>query len=292
MPISILVHGGAGPVDEGDRAKECEAGCLAAARAGHAVLRAGGRALDAVEAAVAVLEDDPLFNAGVGSALNLDGDVEMDASLMDGQALAAGAVAAVRTVKNPIHLARRVLEATSHVLLVGPGAERFARECGLVEVDPRSLVTDHARKRLAHRTEARSGHGTVGAVACDAHGHVAAATSTGGMTGKRPGRVGDSPLIGCGTYADDRGGAASATGVGEGIIKVVMAKRACDELCQGASAPEAARRAVAELARVGAKGGLIVVDGRGRLGLAFSTARMSRASVDAAGVEATGFLGQ
>ncbi|MHB8877539.1 MAG: isoaspartyl peptidase/L-asparaginase family protein, partial [Myxococcaceae bacterium] len=284
MPIALFVHGGAGPAAADDRADDCAQGCLAAARVGYAVLARGGRALDAVEAAVAALEDDPRFNAGVGSALNSDGEVEMDASLMDGETLAAGAVTLVRTFKNPVRLARAVLEHTPHVLLGGEGAARLGRELGFAEVDPAGLVTSRARDRLSqHRGQ--PGGGTVGAVAVDAKGHVAAATSTGGMTGKRPGRIGDTPLIGCGTYADDLSGAASATGVGEAIIKTVLAKRACDELRGGATPDEAAQRAVSGLERAGGYGGLIVVDRTGRLGFALTTGRMGRASIDARGLE-------
>jgi beta-aspartyl-peptidase (threonine type) len=277
---AILVHGGAGPAAPDDEAVACEAGCQKAARAGYEVLRSGGSSLDAVVAAAVVLEDDPLFNAGTGGALTADGVVELDASVMVGESRAAGAVACVRDIKNPIRLARAVMEKTRHVLLAGEGASRLADEVGIPRVDPGSLVTDRARRRL---------HGTIGAVAIDERGHVAAATSTGGTSHKRAGRIGDSPLIGAGTYADDRAGAVSMTGTGEVIIRVVAAKFACDALRQGASARQAADRTVEELARVGGDGGLILIDGQGHLSFAFNTARMSRAWIDGAGAEGSGF---
>lgn len=292
MPIAILVHGGAGPIAEDDRAAACAAGCLAAARIGHAVLRTGGSALDAVEAATRALEDDPLFNAGTGAALNAEGRVELDASIMNGADLSAGAVCAVRRIKHPVALARQVMERTPHVLLAADGAERLAAELGIPTCDEEELITERARRRWeAERAGAKPqvSHGTVGAVAVDDRGHVAAATSTGGTFGKRPGRVGDSPLIGAGNYADDRTGAASATGHGESIIKVVLAKFACDRL--RIEAPTlAARAAIAELERVGGTGGIILASPSGALGFAFNTPRMSRASIDPQGREHAGFL--
>lgn len=291
MPIAIAVHGGAGSAAPDDSADAYQSGCLAAARAGYAVLTRGGSALDAVEVAAVALEDDPLFNAGTGSALNADGEVEMDASIMEGAALDAGAVAAVRAVRNPIRLARLVMQRTPHVLFAGAGAERLARELGLPPCDPASLVTPRARAawQRARTALPPPSHGTIGAVALDRAGHLAAATSTGGTRMKRAGRVGDSPLIGAGTYADDLSGACSCTGHGEAIIKVVLAKRACDLLRSGLSPAEAAPRGVLELSRVRGDGGLILVDRAGRVGVAFNSARMSRASIDAAGRELTGF---
>jgi L-asparaginase / beta-aspartyl-peptidase len=283
---SILVHGGAGALAPTDDASAKEKGCLAAARAGHAVLRAGGTALEAVLAAIVILEDDPNFNAGLGSSLNRDGDVECDASLMEGSGR-AGAVGAVREVKNPILLAQAVLATTSHVLLVGQGAEALAHERGLTFVPKGALVTPV--QRAAWETATAKGHGTVGAVAVDAEGHVAAGTSTGGMAMKRPGRLGDSPLIGCGTYALEGAGACSCTGTGEAIIKAVLAKTAVDRLNAGALPEDAARAVLPQLERFGGEGGLILVDGRGRLGMAFSTERMARAWVDGEGAEGAGF---
>src|SRR5262249_34397024 len=228
MPISILVHGGAGDsAHPDDSPEDAMRGCLAAARAGYEVLRRGGSSLDAVVAAAVVLVADPNFNAGTGSALNADGEVENDASVMEGQRLGAGAVASIRGVKNPIRLARLVMEKTPHVLLACEGAIRFAKDNGVALVDPKSMVTPRVLQKW------RSGNhelGTIGTVAIDANGNVAAATSTGGTMGKMPGRVGDSPLIGSGTYADNLTGAGSATGMGEAIIKVVLTKFAVDRL--------------------------------------------------------------
>lgn len=266
---ALIVHGGAGAATA-DR-DELRDGMRAAIEAGWTVLAAGGTALDAVEHAVRVLEDHPRFNAGRGSVLTEDGVVEMDASIMEGDRLACGAVAAVTRVANPVTLARRVLEDGRHVLLVAEGAEAFARSVGLPACDPVSLVTDRQRRRLAER-RAPTPTGTVGAVALDRHGTVAAATSTGGTMGKRPGRVGDSALIGCGTYADSTLGAASCTGDGEAIIRVVLARRALDYLKEAGDAEYASRVAVDLLVEEGrGEGGLILVDWRGRTGYAHST---------------------
>jgi len=269
---AILVHGGAG-ADPGDGRDELRAAVATAARAGWRALADGGRALDAVEASVRTLEDHPRFNAGRGSVLTSAGTVEMDASIMDGERLACGAVAAVSRVANPVTLARRVMEDERHVLLVADGAHAFARAVGLPECDPATLVTDRQRARLAAHAAGRGG--TVGAVAVDRHGAVAAATSTGGMVGKHPGRVGDSALIGCGTYADSRLGAVSCTGAGEAIIRVVLARRALDLLQETDDAERAARLAVDLLVKDGrGDGGLILVDARGRVGFAHSTPLM------------------
>ena len=267
---TIIVHGGAG-ADPVDGREELRAGVRAAAVAGWRALAGGGSALDAVEAAVRVLEDHPRFNAGRGSVLTADGTVEMDASIMEGDRLGCGAVAAVSRVANPITLARRVMEDERHVLLVGEGAHRFARAAGLPECDPATLITDRQRERLAGHAAAGS-RGTVGAVAVDRGGTVAAATSTGGMVGKRPGRVGDSALIGCGTYADSTLGGVSCTGAGEAIIRVVLARRTLDALAGHGEPERAAREAVELLVRDGrGEGGLILVDARGRVGHATST---------------------
>ena len=269
---AVIVHGGAG-ADPADGRDELRAGVQAAALAGWRALGGGGRALDAVEAAVRVLEDHPRFNAGRGSVLTSAGTVEMDASIMEGDRLACGAVAAVSRVANPITLARRVMDDERHVLLVGDGAHAFARAVGLPDCDPALLITDRQRTRLAtHVTDSR---GTVGAVAIDRHGTIAAATSTGGMVDKRPGRVGDSALIGCGTYADSALGGVSCTGAGEAIIRVVLARRALDHL-QGDGEPDAAARAAVDLlVKQGrGEGGLILVDARGRVGYAYSTPLM------------------
>jgi len=269
---AILVHGGAG-ADPTDGRDEVRAGVQDAVAAGWRVLAAGGRALDAVEAAVRVMEDHPRFNAGRGSVLTTAGTVEMDASIMEGDRLACGAVAAVRRVANPISLARHVLDDGRHVLLVGEGAEAFARAAGMPACDPEMLVTDRQRRRLAEqRARAAVGGGTVGAVALDRRGTVAAATSTGGVAGKLPGRVGDSALIGSGTYADSTLGAASCTGSGEAIIRVVLARRALDYLKDADDARYAAQVAVDLLVEEGkGSGGLILLDWRGRMGWAQST---------------------
>ncbi len=293
MAIALLVHGGAGALAPDDRAEDCVKGCLAAARAGHAVLRQGGSAVDAVEAAVVVLEDDPLFNAGYGACLNADGEVELDASVMSGESLGAGGVAVVKGIKNPIRLARAVMERTPHLLLAAEGAHRFAEESGIARCAPSSLITERARERHARELQ-KQWHpkgGTVGAVALDARGHVAAATSTGGTSGKRPGRVGDSPVIGAGTYADDAAGAASATGHGESILRATLTRFTVDALRAGAAPQAAAEAAMTELHRVKGSGGLILVDRTGRLAFAFNTARMARAWISADGVEGGGFTG-
>ncbi len=288
---SIIVHGGAGDFGTEDDSGPCRAGCLNAAWVGHRILAAGGSALDAVEAAVVCLEDDPTFNAGFGSALNLRGEVEADASVMRGQDGGAGAVACLKDVKNPIRLARLVMEKTPHVLLVSEGARDFAVEQGIVLLPPGALVAANAKTKWerALATRKAKGHGTVGAVARDDAGHVAAATSTGGMVLKRPGRVGDSPLIGCGTYADDLLGACSCTGLGEAAIKATLARHAVD-LCAGGREPnDVAAQAIKQFTRFGGDGGVILVDARGRLGFAFNSARMARAWVSADGVEGSGF---
>ncbi|MBI3636658.1 MAG: isoaspartyl peptidase/L-asparaginase, partial [Candidatus Rokubacteria bacterium] len=269
MP-ALVVHGGAGadPVDGRDELRE---GVRAAVESGWRVLAGGGSALDAVEATVRSLEDHPRFNAGRGSVLTSDGTVEMDASIMEGERLRGGAVGAITGVPNPVTLARRVLDDGRHVLLVADGARRFARERSLPLCDPAALITDRQRRRLAERVErataaAPAGEkGTVGAVALDRQGTLAAATSTGGMIGKPPGRVGDSALIGCGTYADSSLGAVSCTGDGEAIIRVVLARRALDYL-KGAGDPGyAAHVAVDLLVEEGrGEGGLILLDWRGR----------------------------
>jgi L-asparaginase / beta-aspartyl-peptidase len=294
QPFAIAVHGGAGPIatDSDDEAASAKQGCRAAARAGYAVLRAGGSAMDAVVEAVAILEDDPQFNAGTGSCLNEDGEVEMDASVMEGEALRAGAVALVRTVKNPVRLARAVMEQTEHVFLAGRGALKLAREAGLQEVDPRALVVPRMLARWERERKKRAAPaapGTVGAVALDRRGHVAAATSTGGTSFKRGGRIGDTALVGAGTYADDRAGAASATGHGESIMRVVLAKAACDALEAGLPAERAAEAALERLKRVDGSAGVILIGRDGSIGLACNTERMARAWIDVQGIEWTAF---
>ncbi len=275
---AIVVHGGAGTLPA-ERIPGAQAGCCAAAARGLAVLADGGSALDAVQAAVRVLEDDPGFNAGVGAALTRAGTVEQDAAIMDGATLRAGAVGAVPNLRRPIDLARAVLDDGEHILLVGDAAWELARERGFTPARPEELITERTRQKLQDWA-----HGTVGACAIDAAGHVAAATSTGGMTGKRPGRVGDTPLPGCGTYADDRGGAASATGTGELIIRVTLTRVLVDHLRAGRPAQVAAQLAIDELVeRVGGDAGVICVDRLGAIASAHSSEMMpsARASLAA-----------
>lgn len=271
-PWSIVVHGGAGPRRDQDQGEAARASCARAAEVGAAILARGGHALDAVEQAACFLEDDPLFNAGFGAVLNADGEIELDASVMNGEDLAAGAVAVVKTVKNPITLARLVMEKSPHVLLVGEGAEEFARAQGMPAIAPGSLITPLQRQRWLERRGAS--HGTIGAVAVDQRGQVAAATSTGGTGGKLKGRVGDSPLIGAGTLADSRWGAVSSTGTGEHIIRVGLARAVLEGVRRGQGLVHACEEAVAELARIGGDGGVIAVAPSGEVGWAFCSERM------------------
>ena len=265
---ALIVHGGAG-ADPGGR-EDLRGGMREAVAAGWRALAEGGTALDAVEAAVRSLEDHPRFNAGRGSVLTAAGTVETDASIMEGDQLRNGAVAAVSGVRNPISLARQILEAGRHSLFAGPGALARARELGVPLCDPAELVTEHQRRRLA----ALQG-GTVGAVALDRLGTIAAATSTGGMAGKLPGRVGDSALIGCGTYAESTLGGVSCTGDGEAIIRVTLARRALDILKSVGEPGHACEVALSVLVEEGrGQGGLILVDWRGRVGWARSTILM------------------
>ncbi len=282
---AIIVHGGAGERSpDGVMAGGAEdprlEGVRRACAAGAEILGRGGSALDAVEAAVRMLEDDPLFNAGTGSTLTAVGDIELDASVMDGETLRCGAVAVVKDVRNPVALARAVMERTAHVMLAGPAASAFAREAGFPAHDNALLVTPRQRARFdaARRGGASSKTGTVGAVARDLQGHLAAATSTGGMSMKLPGRVGDTALVGCGTYADDALAAVSCTGHGERIIQLTLARHTADLVGQGRSAMDAAREAVALLGRrVGGDGGLVVVGPFGEVGFAHNTPSMTRA---------------
>ena len=264
---SIIVHGGAGPIRDDSLPARLE-GCKAAALAGWKILDQGGSATDTAEAAVVVLEDNPLFNAGTGSTLNSLGHVEMDAAIMEGHSLRAGSVAAVSRIKNPIKLARRIMDDGRHLMLAGEGALMFAREIDFPECSSETLIVDREKKRW------ESKHGTVGCVALDSNGHLAVATSTGGIFDKLPGRVGDSPLIGCGTYADDYG-AASCTGHGEVIIRTVLAKSAIDLLKAGVDPQSAANQAVTLLAeKTGSTGGLILIDRHGKIGYARNTTHM------------------
>ncbi len=278
--MAIAVHGGAGSFAPGVLAVEEEAEVRAdlrrALEAGWTVLEGGGSALDAAVAAVLVLEDSPHFNAGRGAVFNAAGEHELDAAVMDGQGLRGGAVAAVKGVRNPVLAARAVMEHSPHVLLVGAGAEAFARLQGLPFASPEWFSTERRRRAFEQaRERARSG-GTVGAVALDREGRLAAATSTGGMTYKLPGRVGDAPLLGAGTWAEP-GCAVSATGAGEFFIRTAAARTLCLRMKWRGETPEAAARAVlAEVAALGGEGGVIVLDGTGRAAMPFNTQGMAR----------------
>ena len=283
--LALMVHGGAWEIPD-PALEACRQGCRRALDQGWAVLEKGGSALDACEQAVIELEDETIFDAGVGSHLNRDGRVQLDAILMDGRTLEAGAVCAVERLRNPIQVARLVMERSQHMMLAGPGAEQFAVEMGLSLCNPSELVVAREVEtwyRLKHQTDAGRGLfdadqvlGTVGAVALDADGNLVAATSTGGTACKYPGRVGDSGLIGCGCYADNLTGAVSATGHGEAIMKVVLSKAASDLLARGADPQEAAQKSLQMLTeRAQGKGGLLIVDRNGRVGVAFTTSRMA-----------------
>ncbi len=313
MPIAIIVHGGAGSISA-DRIEGAKAGCQEAALIGWRILQEGGSALDAVEATVRALEDNPNYNAGTGSCLTATGTIEMDAGLMEGNTLQVGAVASVECVKNPISLARLVL-ASPHVLLTGPGATRFAVDAGFSLCEEEDLRTERQYQnwqRLRdeqralqneptyHRREVGSvaarvepepdatnqkqkpengkhpdnRHGTVGAVAIDDAGNLVAATSTGGIPYKLPGRVGDSPLVGAGFYADENA-AISCTGDGEDFTRLLIAKRAAENAARGMSAREAAEATIALLsAKAQGTGGLIMVDRSGNIGFSWNSQNM------------------
>lgn len=299
----IAIHGGAGTLSRAHISAEQERAYHAALQqvllAGQAVLAQGGTAMEAVCEAVRLLEDCPLFNAGHGAVFTAQATHELDAAVMDGATLAAGAVAGVSRIRNPVQAARVVMQNGQHVLMVAEGAERMAQEAGLATVEPSyfstparhaqllaaqarqaGVVLDHdGAAALAGRAidEGRK-MGTVGAVALDAHGHLAAATSTGGMTNKLPGRLGDSPLIGCGTYADDRTAAVSCTGHGESFIRVAAAHDVCARMAYGGASLEAATHAVVHeaLPAVQGTGGLIAVDRQGNVCLPFNTEGMYR----------------
>lgn len=286
---TLVLHGGSGSMRRG-RLSEADdaggrAGLAAALEAGSAILRAGGASLDAVEAAIRVLEDDPHFNAGRGSVFTAEGRVECDAAIMDGAERRAGAVAGVRTTRNPITLARAVMDRSAHVFLAGSGADAFAREQGVEAAEPAWFETEERRRQLDEILadpdapfDSGMKYGTVGAVAIDGAGHVAAATSTGGLTGKKWGRVGDSPLIGAGTYADDRAAAISCTGAGEFFIRLGVAHEIAARVRLGGwTIEEAADALVSELGEMGGKGGVIVVGRDGSGGWAFNTPGMYRA---------------
>ena len=287
----LVIHGGAGAMrpDHGDADHEERArqGLHDALGAGSAILDKGGSAVDAVEAAVRVLEDDPCFNAGRGSTLNAEGLVELDAAIMDGRQRRAGAVAGLRTTRAPITLARRLMERGPHVFLSYEGADRMAREVGLEQVDNSWFVTSERRRQLGELLakggfDADVKYGTVGAVAVDSSGHVAAATSTGGLTAKQWGRIGDSPLIGAGTYADDRACAVSATGSGEYFIRAVAGHQLAERVrLGGQSLQQAVDGTLEDIRQLGGKGGLIAVGPDGEAAWGFTTRAMYRGSADA-----------
>ena len=282
MTPVIAIHGGAGVLRADKPGARHRVVLKQALDAGYEMLKKEQSSLDAVAAAVMVLEDSPLFNAGRGSSFNTDGEIEMDASIMDGATLRAGAVAAVRRIRNPVLAARTVMEKSRHVLLAGSGAERFVRRQG-VKFELAEYF--HTRKRLdALQKNLKNYHGTVGAVALDAHGNLAAATSTGGYTGKMPGRVGDSPLVGAGTYADNRACAVSGTGLGEAFIRAAVAYDVCARMRYGGvSLAAAAAAALKAVAALGADGGLIAVDRRGNTVMPFNSEGMFRACIDGRG---------
>ncbi|UYY75919.1 isoaspartyl peptidase/L-asparaginase family protein [Sphingomonas sp. R1] len=286
---TLAIHGGAGSMRRGELAEAQEAGATAglnaALDAGAAVLETGGSAVEAVQAAVQVLEDDPHFNAGRGSVFTWEGGHTLDAAIMDGASRAAGAVAGSTTTRHPVALARAVMEKSVHVLLAGEGADQFSRDQGLEQVDNAWFGTEERRQQLdwMKADTARGGfdvdmkYGTVGAVAMDAAGHVAAATSTGGLTGKRWGRVGDSPLIGAGTYADDRACAISATGSGEFFIREGVTHEICARMrFLGETAGQAAAVVMADVKAMGGVGGVILAAPSGELDWCFTTPGMYR----------------
>jgi len=322
---TLLVHGGAWAIPE-DAAEAHENGVRGALEAGHAILSKGGSALDAVEASVTVLENDPTFDAGRGSFLTSDGRVQMDALLMDGGRMKAGGVACVERLRNPIQAARLVLERSPHVYFVGAGAEEFAHSLGMALIENSELVMDRERERLAfaqtreaagladqtfsgpdalphpvlsddkgpetafrdkeNSSPGFSSHDTVGAVALDASGNLAAGTSTGGTLNKTPGRVGDSSLIGCGCYADNLSAAVSLTGWGEPIMKLVLGKWATDRVAMGTAPEIAAREAIAYLFnRLGGHGGIILLGPDGRFGFAHNTPAMAWGLATPAGLQ-------
>ncbi|MFC0406954.1 isoaspartyl peptidase/L-asparaginase family protein [Roseomonas elaeocarpi] len=294
MEPIILIHGGAGTIRRDEMTSEREAAYRAglenAVLAGQRVLRAGGSALEAVTAAVLRLEDEPLFNAGRGATLTASGQAELDASVMEGTTRRAGAVAGLRRVRNPILAARAVMERTKHLMLIGPAADALADEAGLTMVEPDYFVTPHRQAQLAaaieagrvaldHDLPAASRMGTVGAVAIDRDGHLAAATSTGGMTNKRDGRVGDSPIIGAGTWAEDATCAVSCTGQGEAFMRCAAAHEVASLIrYRGLTAQEAAEEVILrQVPANGGSGGMIVIDAQGRPGIAIGTEGMYRA---------------
>src|SRR6184192_4623772 len=301
--IGLAIHGGAGTIERTnmtpEREHEFRAGLEGALTTGYEILKRGGSSLDATEAAVRTLEDDPHFNAGKGSVFTSAGTNEMDAAVMDGKTLAAGAVASVKHVKNPISLARLVMEKSGHVMIDGEGAEAFAKENGIELVDEKYFFTQERWDALQKIKEAEKHggiggknffiseddrHGTVGAVALDRSGNLAAATSTGGMTNKMPGRIGDTPVIGAGTYANNQTCAVSCTGDGEYFIRAGAAHEVSALMqYRGMKLQEAAQTALDAVKKLGGSGGLIAIDKNGEVALPFNTNGMYRGHVDPSG---------
>jgi L-asparaginase / beta-aspartyl-peptidase len=301
--IGLAIHGGAGTITRGKMTPEIEQGLWQglqrALDAGHEILREGGSSLNAVIASVRAMEDDPLFNAGKGAVFTSAGRHEMDAAIMDGKTLKAGSVGGLRHVRNPIGLARAVMDDSPHVMLVGEGAELFAREIGLELVEEEYFYTEERWQALQRvqkaEAEARANgkefvisdqdrHGTVGAVALDCDGNLAAATSTGGNTNKRPGRIGDTPIIGAGTYANNQTCAMSATGDGEYFIRLVAGHEVSALMeHRGMSLELAAQTVIDKITSLGGTGGLIAIDKEGNISLPFNTAGMYRGHVDSTG---------
>lgn len=294
MTWTLVIHGGAGKLDaemvSPDQDAGARAGLSRALDAGSAVLAAGGDALDAVEAAVRVLEDDPHFNSGRGAVFTHDGTLELDAAIMDGRTRAAGAVAAATATRNPVGLARAILDDGRHVFLAGAGADAFSRDRALPQADADWFATDERRRQFAEFQADGGGfdvdmkYGTVGAVACDAQGHVAAATSTGGVTGKRWGRIGDTPVVGAGTFADDRACAVSCTGSGEYFLRVGVGHEIAARVrLAGESLQVAADAVLAEVKALGGTGGVIVAAPDGGMAWGFNTVGMYRGTASSQG---------
>ena len=305
-PVAIALHGGAGTIERGAMSTELEATYRAflddAITSGYEQLREGRSGLDVVVTVIQMMEDSPLFNAGRGAVYTYEGTHELDASIMHGKTLDAGAVAGVSTVDSPIALARTVMEDSPHVMLSGAGAEAFALEQGFDPVPPEYFATERRREALeAYKSNEQAGlqpeadhkFGTVGVVVLDQAGNLVAGTSTGGMTGKRWGRIGDSPVIGAGTYADNHSCAVSATGHGEYFIRYTVARDICARMQFGGSTLEEATyiTVMEELVKAGGEGGVVAVDPAGKVALMFNTPGMYRASIDAAGLKVVGIYG-
>jgi L-asparaginase / beta-aspartyl-peptidase len=300
---ALVIHGGAGIIERKKMPKSKEVAIRIALKgaldAGSKILAEGGSSVDAVEAAVRFLEDDPNFNAGKGAVLTYEGTISLDASIMDGRTRAAGAVAGTSIARNPVSVARKVMDDGTHVMLSGAGADNFVQEQGLETETQDYFETPERRKQLedfkakhVSALDVDHKYGTVGAVALDTQGHVAAATSTGGLTGKRWGRVGDSPLIGAGTYADDRACAVSATGAGEYFIRVGVAHEICARVrLNGEKIVPAASQVMAEVKALGGDGGVIVLTPDGQMGWSFNTSGMYRGGRDSTGREVVAIYG-